>query len=33
MTVDNRIGVLIAIALIIGLAFMRANRRERMLGG
>ncbi len=33
MAVDNRIGVLIAIALIIGLAFMRANRRERMLGG
>ena len=33
MMVDNRIGVPIAIALIIGLAFMRANRRERMLGG
>ena len=33
MTVDNRIGVPIAIALIVGLAFMRANRRERMLGG
>lgn len=33
MTIDNRIGVPIAIALIIGLAFMRANRRERMLGG
>ena len=33
MTMDNRIGIPIAIALIIGLAFMRANRRERMLGG
>lgn len=33
MTVQNRIGVPIVIALIIGLAFMRANRRERMLGG
>ena len=33
MTVQNRIGVPILIALIIGLAFMRANRRERMLGG
>ena len=33
MAVQNRIGVPIVIALIIGLAFMRANRRERMLGG
>jgi len=33
MTVQNRIGIPILIALIIGLAFMRANRRERMLGG
>lgn len=33
MTVDNRIGIPILIALLIGLAFMRANRRERMLGG
>ncbi|MYD98128.1 MAG: hypothetical protein F4X98_12200 [Gammaproteobacteria bacterium] len=33
MTVQNRVGVPIFIALVIGLAFMRANRRERMLGG
>lgn len=33
MTVQNRLGIPIFIALVIGLAFMRANRRERMLGG
>jgi len=33
MTVQNRVGIPIVIALVIGLAFMRANRRERMLGG
>ncbi|MDE0421368.1 MAG: hypothetical protein OXK76_10865 [Gammaproteobacteria bacterium] len=33
MTVQNRIGIPIFIALVVGLAFMRANRRERMLGG
>ena len=33
MTVQNRIGVPIFIALVVSLAFMRANRRERMLGG
>ena len=33
MTVQNRIGVPLFIALVVGLAFMRANRRERMLGG
>ena len=33
MTVQNRIGIPIFIALVIGLAFMRANRRERMLSG
>lgn len=33
MTVQNRVGIPIFIALVIGLAFMRANRRERMLGG
>ena len=30
---QNRIGIPIFIALVVGLAFMRANRRERMLGG
>ena len=33
MTVQNRVGIPIFIALVVGLAFMRANRRERMLGG
>lgn len=33
MMVQNRIGIPIFIALMVGLAFMRANRRERMLGG
>ena len=33
MMVQNRIGIPIFIALVIGLAFMRANRRERMLSG
>ncbi len=33
MTVQNRVGVPMFIALVTGLAFMRANRRERMLGG
>ena len=33
MTVQNRVFIAIFIALVIGLAFMRANRRERMLGG
>lgn len=33
MTVQNRIGVPLVILLIVGLAFMRANRRERMLDG
>ena len=33
MTVQNRVGVPMFIALVVGLAFMRANRRERMLGG
>ena len=33
MTVQNRIGIPLFIALVVGLAFMRANRRERMLGG
>jgi len=31
-TLQNRVGVVLAIAAIVGLAFMRANRRERMLG-
>lgn len=31
-TVQNRIGFLLAMAAILALAFMRANRRERMLG-
>lgn len=33
MTWQNRIGIPLLIALVVGLAFMRANRRERMLGG
>jgi len=33
MTFQNRVGIPIFIALLVGLAFMRANRRERMLGG
>lgn len=32
-TLQNRVGVLLAVAGITALAFMRANRRERMLGG
>lgn len=32
-TVQNRIGVALATAGILALGFMRANRRERMLGG
>ena len=32
-TVQNRIGVALVTAGILALAFMRANRRERMLGG
>ena len=31
-SLQNRIGILLAMAAILGLAFMRANRRERMLG-
>ena len=31
-SLQNHIGVLLAMAAILGLAFMRANRRERMLG-
>ncbi len=31
-TLQNRIGIVLAMAAILGLAFMRANRRERMLG-
>lgn len=30
-TLQNRVGVALAIAAILGLTFMRANRRERML--
>lgn len=33
MTLQNRIGMVLAMAAILGLAFMRANRRERMLAG
>lgn len=33
MMVQNRVGVPLVILLIVSLAFMRANRRERMLGG
>jgi ABC-type transport system involved in multi-copper enzyme maturation permease subunit len=32
-TLQNRIGMLLAMAAILALSFMRANRRERMLGG
>lgn len=32
-TLQNRIGMLLAMAAIMALAFMRANRRERMLEG
>jgi|TARA_B100000315_G_scaffold258918_1_gene312756 ABC-type transport system involved in multi-copper enzyme maturation permease subunit len=32
-TLQNRIGMLLAMAALIALAFMRANRRERMLEG
>lgn len=32
-TVQNRIGIALVIAAIASLAFMRANRRERMLSG
>ena len=32
-TLQNRIGVALAIAAVLALAFMRAGRRERMLGG
>jgi hypothetical protein len=31
-TLQNRIGIVLAMAAILALAFMRANRRERMLG-
>ncbi len=31
-TLQNRIGIVLAMAAILGLAFMRANHRERMLG-
>ena len=33
MMVQNRIGIPLVTLLIVALAFMRANRRERMLGG
>lgn len=33
MMVQNRIGVPLVTLLVVALAFMRANRRERMLGG
>ncbi len=32
-TLQNRIGILLVMAAILSLAFMRANRREKMLGG
>jgi hypothetical protein len=32
-TLQNRIGILLANLAILGLAFMRANRRETMLQG
>ena len=31
-TLQNRVGTILAIAAVIALTFMRANRRERMLG-
>lgn len=31
-TLQNRVGIILAMAAIIALTFMRANRRERMLG-
>ena len=31
-TLQNRVGIVLAAAAILALAFMRANRRERMLG-
>lgn len=31
-TLQNRIGIILAMAAIVALTFMRANRRERMLG-
>jgi hypothetical protein len=31
-TLQNRIGIVLAMAAIVALTFMRANRRERMLG-
>ena len=31
-TLQNRVGIALAVAAILALAFMRANRRERMLG-
>ena len=31
-TLQNRVGIILATAAILALAFMRANRRERMLG-
>ena len=32
-TLQNRVGVVLVMAAVLSLAFMRANRRERMLGG
>ena len=32
-TLQNRIGMILAMAAILALSFMRAHRRERMLGG
>jgi hypothetical protein len=32
-TLQNRVGIVLAMAAIAGLTFMRANRREHMLGG
>ena len=31
-TLQNRVGIILATAAILALAFMRANRRERILG-
>ncbi len=33
LTLQNRVGMVLAMAAILALAFMRANRRERMLAG